>query len=247
LPKIGVFRPIRQENGKMRVSFIPSSSLRKLLNGEEEFALENKEETLTGEEEKIPLIEKVSEAISGEEKIIHSEASAISENTINAEKEIVKETRRLGASRRALPTTSRMARVGDVIVPQDDSIIKSKSKGISGWIVGIVATIAVLIVVVITLVSGNNKKTEDEMVLSIQTKSIDLPSMAEKHYGNAAFWIYIYEANYDKLNSPVNIPPDVSLLIPDLKNEYNIDVTDSMEIKSANMLSEIFLQRNNNK
>jgi nucleoid DNA-binding protein len=251
LPQIGVFRPIRQENGKIRVSFTPSSSLRKLLNGEGEPALENKGEALTKEKEKVPLIETVPEKISRvEEKVINSETSAISELTTNVEKEIAKEPSRFagsGSKRTTLPSASRVACVGDVIVPQDDSIIKSKSKGIPGWVLGLVAAIAVLIVVVITLLSGSNKKTEDEMVLSIPTKSINLPSIAEKHYGNAAFWIYIYEANYDKLSSPVNIPSNVSLLIPDLKNEYNIDVTDSMEIKRANMLSEMLLKKNNSK
>ena len=201
-------------------------------------------------EEKIPLSPngEISDKINKEEKIINSEAPAVSENAINEEIEVVKkEDNRISIPKQPLSMTSRTSRVGDVIVPQDELVIKSKSKGIPGWMLGVVAGIAVLIVVVMTLISQSNKKTEEEMVLSIPTQSINLPSLAEMHYGNAAFWIYIYEANYDKLNSPVNIPSNVSLLIPDLKNEYNIDVMDSMEIKRANILSEMLLKKNNNK
>ena len=63
------------------------------------------------------------------------------------------------------------------------------------------------------------------------------------HYGHSAFWVYIYEENKDKLSSPINIPKNISLVIPDLQTEYDVDVTDSMEIQRANILVDIVLRK----
>lgn len=41
-----------------------------------------------------------------------------------------------------------------------------------------------------------------------------LSSMARRHYGSQVFWVYIYEANADKLHNPDKIAPGTRLLIP---------------------------------
>jgi hypothetical protein len=95
-------------------------------------------------------------------------------------------------------------------------------------------------------VAGNNKAilTIDQSKESIRSdKSIDLPSLAERKYGNRIFWVYIYEANRDKISSPVNIPAGIELRIPNLWEDYKVDVTDSMEIKRAEMLSDSILKQ----
>jgi len=105
----------------------------------------------------------------------------------------------------------------------------------------IVAVIIIAVVIISAIYNQSNKKIDDQD--SLDKSSIDLPTLAGHHYGNTAFWIYIYEANSDKLDSPVNIPSDVSLIIPDLKSEYGVDITDSMEIKRARGLAEILLKK----
>ncbi|GHV30700.1 hypothetical protein FACS1894177_03740 [Bacteroidia bacterium] len=56
------------------------------------------------------------------------------------------------------------------------------------------------------------------------------------------FWVYIYEANRDKISSPVNIPTGTDLRLPDLWEDYKVDVMDSMEIKRAGILSDRMLK-----
>jgi len=92
----------------------------------------------------------------------------------------------------------------------------------------------------------NNKNRGMQEITPNVTSSefISLPALSEQHYGHPAFWVYIYEANLDKIASPANIPKNTSLVIPDLKSEYDIDVTDSKEIQRANILSDIILKKN---
>ncbi|GHU81082.1 hypothetical protein FACS1894145_8030 [Bacteroidia bacterium] len=97
-------------------------------------------------------------------------------------------------------------------------------------------------------VTGNSE-TESTQVIDQSNESaksyesIDLPSLAERKYGNRIFWVYIYEANRDKISSPVNIPAGINLRIPNLWEDYKVDVMDSMEIKRAEILSDVMLKQ----
>lgn len=43
-----------------------------------------------------------------------------------------------------------------------------------------------------------------------------LSQIARRHYGDPTFWVYIYEANRDKIENPQDIQPGILLRIPDL-------------------------------
>ena len=85
-----------------------------------------------------------------------------------------------------------------------------------------------------------DKIEEDRSAVELHDNPTTLLDLAEKAYGNKAFWIYIYDANKAKLSTPLNIPSGVSLVIPDL-SEYNVDVTDSLEIQRAIMAADAIL------
>lgn len=60
-----------------------------------------------------------------------------------------------------------------------------------------------------------------------------LTLIAEKHFGNKAFWPYIFDANSDKLKSPNNVPAGMTLYLPDPAH-YGIDAKSSESIRKAN-------------
>jgi hypothetical protein len=68
-----------------------------------------------------------------------------------------------------------------------------------------------------------------------------LTELAETNYGNSAFWIYIYESNREKLESPVNIPKGVDIIIPNLQTEYGVNPTDSDDIRNAVLQGNVIL------
>jgi len=228
LPQIGVFRPIKREGGDINVSFIPSSSLRKLLNSKDHEELkevrEIEEEEVKGVKEEIDGIEDVS-------KIQENKFEIKTVKPIKTGDEIDSERK--------------------ISVPMKEgrSVKKPKSRNISGILLVVVAIIFVLVIVVSSIRSHIREKEEQKELLSMPATndSISLPALAEQHYGNSAFWIYIYEANMDKLTSPINIPKDVSLVIPDLKKDFDVDVTDSLEIRRANITADSVLKNIKNK
>ena len=44
-----------------------------------------------------------------------------------------------------------------------------------------------------------------------------LAQIARRHYGNPDYWIYIYEANRDKLSKPSELPVGIELVIPSIE------------------------------
>ena len=44
-----------------------------------------------------------------------------------------------------------------------------------------------------------------------------LMQISRRWYNEPAFWVYIYEANMDKLSSPQQLPEGTTLQIPDLR------------------------------
>jgi len=231
LPKVGVFRPSKRENGKMHVSFTPSSSLRKLLN---------EERRNEGEEKKAVEVTESKETVEIKEK---------EETAPPAAKSVEAPAMKVEIQKKTLPPQARVnAKVGDVIVPQDNFFEDKRSKNISGILLFIVAVLVIALVVVLTMNSIINKKADGQNVEIVSTsESVSLTTLAERHYGHPAFWIYIYQENVDKLSSPVNIPRNVSLVIPDLKAEYDVNITDTMEIRRAIILGDIVLKERINK
>ncbi len=59
-----------------------------------------------------------------------------------------------------------------------------------------------------------------------------MPKMAQKHYGNQVFWVYIYEENKSKISNPNNLTAGQELVIPD-PAKYGIDANDPKSIARA--------------
>ncbi|MCL1933808.1 MAG: hypothetical protein FWF53_08395 [Candidatus Azobacteroides sp.] len=255
LPKVGVFRPDKRENGEIHVSFILSSYLRTLLNNEEEKkedVKETKEKT-----EKIPdtlTVEKKAETqgiVLKKEDIPagktpapetggKSEPTAVSVKAGDSDKRITPNPLPINKQKQTERGGSPSAIKKDTL--SDNTRKKSRSKNISGILLSIAAVVVLILIVVSTIHLRNKEKSGDRVLVTLPSESINLPTLAELHYGHPAFWIYIYEANLDKLNSPVNISKNISLVIPDLKAEYDVDVNDSLEIQRANILADIVLK-----
>jgi len=238
LPKTGVFRPVKRENGEIHVSFILSAYLRKLLTEGEV------------KKEAIKEVNKLADAKESKEKPQETPKEEITPNKVHvststgkiAGKETVRPTDSYIREKTNLPRERKISKIGDQIVPQDDTYEKSRSRNLGGTILFIGVIITLAVVLVTTIHTIKNKKANDHVEIVLPVESIDLPSLAYQHYGNPVFWIYIYEANRDKLKSPVNIPKNFSLVIPDLKTEFDVDVVDSLEIQRATIRADIVLK-----
>jgi hypothetical protein len=257
LPDVGIFRPMKNADGSYRVSYTISSALRKLLNDTKENETEN------------PEIPEIPVKADDKKTLTLDVESADKEQSV-AEKEVVKGKEKkeektvisvpkqeIGVSRKTPSYVRNASKVGDIVIPQEGK--ENNAAKTRGIIAAAVAAIIVLIFIVWyfmpdsknknndrALVSGNNKTASVIEQLKETTESyesIDLPSLAERKYGNRIFWVYIYEANRDKISSPVNIPAGTDLRIPNLWEDYKVDVMDSMEIKRAGILSDIMLKQ----
>lgn len=80
-----------------------------------------------------------------------------------------------------------------------------------------------------------NTLTTEKMVIGSR-----LTKIALKHYGNRIFWVYIYQANKDKIKDPNNVPTGITLDIPD-KSVYQIDSENPESVKRAGKLAETIL------
>jgi nucleoid-associated protein YgaU len=59
-----------------------------------------------------------------------------------------------------------------------------------------------------------------------------LTLMAQRLYGNKAFWVYLYEVNKDQLKSPNNVTVGMNLYLPD-PVYWQIDATNDTSIQTA--------------
>jgi hypothetical protein len=56
--------------------------------------------------------------------------------------------------------------------------------------------------------------------------------MAQRLYGNKAFWVYLYEVNKDQLKSPNNVTAGMNLYLPD-PIYWQIDATNDTSVQTA--------------
>jgi len=256
LPKVGVFQPIKMEKGEIRVSFVSSVYLRKLMNKENE--KEKAEEIIEtkaikeniryvyqtvekapdihdskNETHKVQKIEIITDPIRPPESNVTPEEKQEQPVKTNAGNDsfLEPETK--------LPESQKVDTGNQLVLNEFDDTKKARSISLKGILLFILLGITILGGTISTIYFRYNKKSDK---LTTMSESINLPTLAEKYYGHPAFWIYIYEKNADKLSSPINISKDVPLVIPDLKTEYDVDVTDSMEIHRASIIADIILK-----
>ena len=68
-----------------------------------------------------------------------------------------------------------------------------------------------------------------------------LARMAERYYGTSDFWVYIYEANKDRIVNPDNIPSGTLIYIPKIDARL-IDGTNPRCLKKARELHELYVK-----
>ena len=73
-------------------------------------------------------------------------------------------------------------------------------------------------------------------VYDTTSRNYVLSKMAQKHYGNQCFWVYIYQENKSKIKDPNNIPEGTRLVIP-AKEKYGIDSRDKASRDKAKKIA----------
>lgn len=68
-----------------------------------------------------------------------------------------------------------------------------------------------------------------------------LARMSERYYGTSDFWVYIYEANQDRIANPDNIPTGTLIYIPKVDPRL-IDATNPRCIKKARELHDLYVK-----
>jgi hypothetical protein len=214
MPHLGIFRPLKKEDGKFHISFTPSSSFRKSLNGE------------PVEEKTNPLPDSPTEIGS----------------FVEAKQELpVERTNPEPISVQSNPKPAMFDDFDDKETEKYSPLRFTKVQG-AVFFASLLIVLVVIVYFVFFSKKGKEDVVSPEPLSQSSSQSINLVDLARENYGNSAFWVYIYEKNQDKLTSPVNIPKGVELVIPDL-SEYNIDIKDTLEIVKANMRSEIILKK----
>jgi hypothetical protein len=230
LPEIGVFRPLKNVDGSYRISYTISSSLRKLLNNEGKSETEKPEIPATSVKE-----EKLKIPIETRDEITF---------TLVDDNEMPEKGTREERKYEAIKHNKKIREQAISSLKQE---VSREQKKPSKYSIAVIVVIGTLVLLAWYKYRDEFPENKTEFVQEINEaaksgKSIDLPSIAEQKYGNRIFWIYIYEANRDKIASPVNIPVETDLQIPDLWEDYKVDVADSIEIKRAGILAYIILK-----
>jgi nucleoid DNA-binding protein len=89
----------------------------------------------------------------------------------------------------------------------------------------------------------NNPRVYEEFISSEQiNKGSRLTIMSKKYYGNKDFWVYIYEANKERINNPDNIEMGTLIRIPKL-NPKLIDASNPLCIEKARELHDLYVKK----
>lgn len=81
-------------------------------------------------------------------------------------------------------------------------------------------------------VSVASEPEKPAVVTDTTTATKYLTTIAQEHYGNQMFWVYIYQENKDHLDSYENIPVGTVLVIPPAE-KYGIDANDPESVNRA--------------
>lgn len=72
------------------------------------------------------------------------------------------------------------------------------------------------------------------LIIRVQEND-NLKVLANRHFGDSAFWTYIYIVNKEKINTPDAVKAGMTLNLPD-STYYDINSRDSLSIKKAESL-----------
>lgn len=79
-------------------------------------------------------------------------------------------------------------------------------------------------------------KIRQDVVTEVVRPGVFLTTIALKHYGNKAFWVYIYRENKSVIPNPNHVPVGTKLIIPE-KSKYGINADDKNAIEKAKALA----------
>ncbi len=89
----------------------------------------------------------------------------------------------------------------------------------------------------------DNPRNYSEIIATETIKSGSrLTTMANKYYGLKDFWVYIYEANREKINDPDKIPSGTIIYIPKLDSRL-IDKNNQRCINKAKELHDLYVKK----
>lgn len=256
MPNLGIFRPLKREDGRYHVSFTTSSFLRKRLNGENTVnEVYHKDAAVpdSKEEANEPLLP-VEQPIKSATQAFNHEKKEIDNISREEIQHIDKVSRNKNTAIEATATVFSVVNKDieqkpGAVAPLLSEVVEEgngKKRIISEKILFLFFLIVFIIIVLLFFLSKKEDKDVVNANPGLPNAGVNLVDLAKENYGNAAFWVYIYDKNQDKLTSPINIPKGIKLTIPDL-SEYNIDIRDSMEIIRANIRSENILQKYKNR
>lgn len=80
-------------------------------------------------------------------------------------------------------------------------------------------------------------KTPVKGTTEVVAQGTRLAQIARRHYGETQYWVFIYEANRDKLSNPSDLPVGMELVIPDLSERLK-GMTKEQALEEAARLKE---------
>jgi len=124
------------------------------------------------------------------------------------------------------PEAKKVTKVKTIVIPKDTSELDSISQ------IQPVDSIQLLF---------DTPREYNDFIASERTKAGSrLTIMSKRYYGNKDFWVYIYEANKDKIMNPDNIAIGTLIKIPKLDPRL-IDVTNPRCLEKARQLHDIYI------
>jgi nucleoid DNA-binding protein len=229
LPQVGVFRPIEKADGSFKASFILSGSLRKQLSGEQEAKTEVAIKVKSKAEVTSSLLPHESSPKTDAKVEIVNNGDFIPKKNIRTIEQV---------------QDVKTSKVGDLVVPFKSHSKRKKGDNTVSIMLSIVIFIAVVVAIVGIVAKSRENRNDFATYREQNPDAVNIAKLAEQNYGNAVFWVYIYEANKDKISSPINIPANTYLAIPDILEEFNVNVNDSTEILLAQKKAEVILKLN---
>ncbi|MBQ9554672.1 MAG: HU family DNA-binding protein [Muribaculaceae bacterium] len=133
--------------------------------------------------------------------------------------------------------------------PTQEQISRQKSRKNLRWLWGVLAALAVgLVIWLIASLGGKTDKDGDSslavasdsivaeaepaVITDTVTSQIVLSTLSDKYYDSPWFWVYIYEENKALISNPDNVPPGTVVVIPPAE-KYGIDAKDPKSLKKA--------------
>ena len=68
------------------------------------------------------------------------------------------------------------------------------------------------------------KQNKPKQVTEVVKRGTTLAQIARRHYGETDYWVFIYEANRDRISDPGDLEVGTELVIPDLNERLKVAI-----------------------